>query len=206
MRVLIVEDDRELAESLARVLDESGMVAEIATNGREADFLGCTEKYDAAVLDLGLPELDGVSVLQHWREQGRRFPVLILTGRGRWSDKLSGFGAGADDYLTKPFMHEEVVLRLRALMRRAYGHGAQETEVEGAAVPLRARRRGIRAGGGSPGIRRAGSLDRGCAAQGRSIRGVGGDYSPAAWSSSPSWNWPAAPSPSPSSPGSRSAP
>jgi len=129
MRVLIVEDDRELAESLARVLDESGMVAEIATNGREADFLGCTEKYDAAVLDLGLPELDGVSVLQHWREQGRRFPVLILTGRGRWSDKLSGFGAGADDYLTKPFMHEEVVLRLRALMRRAYGHAEPVLQV-----------------------------------------------------------------------------
>lgn len=129
MRVLIVEDDRELAESLARVLDESGMVAEIATNGREADFLGCTEKYDAAVLDLGLPELDGVSVLQHWREQGRRFPVLILTGRGRWSDKLSGFGAGADDYLTKPFMHEEVVLRLRALMRRAYGHAESVLQV-----------------------------------------------------------------------------
>ena len=127
MRVLIVEDDRELAESLARVLDESGMVAEIATNGREADFLGCTEKYDAAVLDLGLPELDGVSVLQHWREQGRRFPVLILTGRGRWSDKLSGFGA--DDYLTKPFMHEEVVLRLRALMRRAYGHAEPVLQV-----------------------------------------------------------------------------
>ncbi len=129
MRVLIVEDDRELAESLARVLDESGMVAEIATNGRDADFLGCTEKYDAAVLDLGLPELDGVSVLQHWREQGRHFPVLILTGRGRWSDKLSGFGAGADDYLTKPFMHEEVVLRLRALVRRAYGHAEPVLQV-----------------------------------------------------------------------------
>ncbi|RKW45612.1 MAG: DNA-binding response regulator, partial [Lautropia sp.] len=75
------------------------------------------------------PELDGVSVLQHWREQGRRFPVLILTGRGRWSDKLSGFGAGADDYLTKPFMHEEVVLRLRALMRRAYGHAEPVLQV-----------------------------------------------------------------------------
>ena len=102
MRVLIVEDDRELAESLVSVLEESGMVAEIAGNGREADFLGYTENYDAAVLDLGLPELDGISVLQHWREQGRTFPVLILTGRGRWSDKLAGFGAGADDYLTKP--------------------------------------------------------------------------------------------------------
>lgn len=131
MRVLIVEDDRELAESLVSVLEESGMVAEIAGNGREADFLGCTENYDAAVLDLGLPELDGISVLQHWREQGRTFPVLILTGRGRWSDKLAGFGAGADDYLTKPFMHEEVVLRLRALMRRAYGHADPVLQVGG---------------------------------------------------------------------------
>ena len=122
MRVLIVEDDRELAQSLKVALEESGMVAELATDGQEASFLGSTERYDAAVLDLGLPELDGISVLKQWREQGCNFPVLILTGRGRWSDKLAGFGAGADDYLTKPFMHEEVVVRLRALVRRAYGH------------------------------------------------------------------------------------
>jgi len=118
MRVLIVEDDRELAQSLKVALEESGMVAELATDGQEASFLGSTERYDAAVLDLGLPELDGISVLKQWREQGCNFPVLILTGRGRWSDKLAGFGAGADDYLTKPFMHEEVVVRLRALVRR----------------------------------------------------------------------------------------
>ncbi|MDO4681600.1 MAG: response regulator transcription factor [Lautropia sp.] len=122
MRVLIVEDDRELASSLAAVLDEAGMVAEVATDGNEASFLGCTEVYDAAVLDLGLPGLDGISVLTQWRQQGNNFPVLILTGRGRWSDKLAGFGAGADDYLTKPFLHEEVVLRLRALLRRSHGH------------------------------------------------------------------------------------
>lgn len=122
MRVLIVEDDRELAQSLKVALEESGMVAELAMDGQEASFLGSTERYDAAVLDLGLPELDGISVLKQWREQGGNFPVLILTGRGRWSDKLAGFGAGADDYLTKPFMHEEVVVRLRALVRRAYGH------------------------------------------------------------------------------------
>lgn len=122
MRVLIVEDDRELADSLAAVIDDAGMVAEIATDGNEAAFLGSTEHYDAAVLDLGLPGLDGVSVLTHWRQQGASFPVLILTGRGRWSDKLAGFGAGADDYLTKPFLQDEVVIRLRALLRRAHGH------------------------------------------------------------------------------------
>lgn len=121
MRVLIVEDDRELAGHLAAALAEAGMLAEVVADGQEAAFLGCTEAYDAAVLDLGLPGQDGVSVLRHWREQGRQLPVLILTGRGRWSDKLAGFGAGADDYLTKPFLHEEVVVRLRALVRRSAG-------------------------------------------------------------------------------------
>lgn len=122
MRVLIVEDDVELAASLAVVLKEAGMVVETASDGAEASFLGSTERYDAAVLDLGLPGMDGISVLKQWREQGHNFPVLVLTGRSRWSDKLAGFGAGADDYLTKPCMHEEVVLRLRALVRRAHGH------------------------------------------------------------------------------------
>ena len=122
MRVLIVEDDRELAQSLASHLRESGMIVELAHEDNDAAFLGCTEDYDAAVLDLGLPGMDGVSLLTHWREEGRRFPVLILTGRSRWSDKLAGFSAGADDFLTKPFLFEEVVLRLRALLRRAHGH------------------------------------------------------------------------------------
>ena len=112
MRILIVEDDRELAQSLANVLQEAGMIAETAHDGNEAAFLGSTETYDAAVLDLGLPGMDGISLLT----------VLILTGRSRWSDKLAGFNAGADDYLTKPFLHEEVVLRLRALLRRSRGH------------------------------------------------------------------------------------
>ncbi len=122
MRVLIVEDDVALAERLAMLLDQAGLVAETVRDGGEAAYLGCTEDYDAAVLDLGLPQLDGISVLRHWREAGRSFPVLILTGRGRWSDKLAGFNAGADDYLTKPFQHEEVVLRIKALLRRAGGH------------------------------------------------------------------------------------
>lgn len=122
MRILVVEDDRELAERLRRILEEAGLLPEIVHDGDRAAFLGCTEDYDAAVLDLGLPGQDGISVLRHWRENNRRLPVLILTARGRWSDKLAGFGAGADDYLTKPFLLEEVVLRLRAMLRRTQGH------------------------------------------------------------------------------------
>jgi two-component system, OmpR family, response regulator len=120
MRVLIVEDDRALAGSLAAALSEAGMVVDVCGDGHAAAEQGCVEAYDAAVLDLGLPGQDGISVLGHWRQQGQRFPVLILTARGRWSDKLAGFNAGADDYLTKPFMQEEVVLRLRVLHRRAH--------------------------------------------------------------------------------------
>lgn len=122
MRVLIVEDDRELASRLADALTRAGMVPDLAHTGDEANFLGCTETYDAAVLDLGLPRQDGLSVLRAWREQGVTMPVLILSGRTRWNDKLAGFGAGADDYLTKPFLQEEVVVRLQALVRRASGH------------------------------------------------------------------------------------
>lgn len=122
MRVLIVEDDAELAQRIAQVIEQAGLLPETCGDGVQAEFLGATESYDAAVVDLGLPGRDGVSLIRHWREQGRDFPVLILTARNRWSDKLSGFGAGADDYLTKPFQLEEVVLRLRALMRRVRGH------------------------------------------------------------------------------------
>lgn len=122
MRVLLVEDDATLAGRLRDVLEQAGLLVEIAGDGTQAAFLGCTEDYDAAVLDLGLPGQDGISVLHHWREHGRDLPVLILTARGRWSDKLAGFGAGADDYLTKPLHLEEVVLRLRALVRRTRGH------------------------------------------------------------------------------------
>lgn len=121
MRVLVVEDDRELAAGLQSVLTEAGIVSDACHDGHEAEFQGCVENYDAAVLDLGLPGKDGLSVLRHWREQGRHFPVLVLTARGRWSDKLDAFQAGADDYLTKPFLHDEVAVRLRALHRRATG-------------------------------------------------------------------------------------
>ena len=129
MRILVVEDDAELARSIADSLTRAGMIAEITGDGEQAAFLGCTEEYDAAILDLGLPGQDGISVLRHWRENGRHLPVLILTARGRWSDKLAGFDAGADDYLTKPFLHEEVALRLRALHRRTLGHSMPHIEV-----------------------------------------------------------------------------
>lgn len=121
MRVLIVEDDQQLAQSLQTALGESGMIAETCADGRQAQALGCIERYDAAVLDLGLPQQDGVSVVRYWREHGQTFPVLVLTARSRWSDKLDAFQAGADDYLTKPFLHEEVATRLRVLHRRAMG-------------------------------------------------------------------------------------
>ncbi|MFT3721443.1 response regulator transcription factor [Pseudorhodoferax sp.] len=129
MRVLVAEDDQALAARLAEALAQAGLVADLARDGREAAFAGCTERYDAAVLDLGLPHQDGMGVLRHWREQGVAMPVLILTGRSRWSDKLAGFGAGADDYLTKPFLMDEAVVRLQALIRRARGHGTPVLQV-----------------------------------------------------------------------------
>lgn len=121
MKVLLVEDDRELAAGLGDVLAEAGILADVCHDGRQASEQGCVEVYDAAVLDLGLPGQDGLSVLRHWREQGQLFPVLVLTARGRWSDKLDAFQAGADDFLTKPFLPDEVCVRLRALHRRARG-------------------------------------------------------------------------------------
>jgi two-component system OmpR family response regulator len=102
----------------------AGYVVDLADNGEEGHFLGDTEPYDAVVLDLGLPDLDGIAVLERWRAAGRRMPVLILTARDRWSEKVAGFDAGADDYVTKPFYTEELLARLRALVRRAAGHAA----------------------------------------------------------------------------------
>ncbi len=124
MRILLVEDDHPLATELATALRSENFVVDIASNGEDAAHLGLTEAYDAAILDLGLPILDGVSVLTKWRASERSLPVLILTARDTWSDKVAGFKAGADDYLTKPFNAQEVVMRLRALVRRASGHAA----------------------------------------------------------------------------------
>lgn len=126
MRVLVVEDEHELAGKLARALGEAGLVVDVANDGRDADFLGRTEPYDAAILDLGLPRLDGLSVLRGWRDGGVGLPVLVLTARSRWSDKQAGFAAGADDYLVKPFELGEAVLRVQALIRRSRGHASPE--------------------------------------------------------------------------------
>jgi two-component system OmpR family response regulator len=124
LRILLVEDDATLAEAVARALRAENFVVDVAVNGEDGGHLGSTEHYDAAVLDLGLPIRDGVSVLRDWRAEGRTLPVLILTARDGWSEKVAGFKAGADDYLTKPFRIEEVVMRLRALVRRSAGHAA----------------------------------------------------------------------------------
>lgn len=126
MRLLVVEDDPDLLRQLARALGDAGYAVDTATNGEEGHFLGDTEPYDAVVLDLGLPGLDGVTVLERWRGAGRAMPVLILTARDRWRDKVDGFDAGADDYLAKPFYMEELLARLRALLRRAAGHASAE--------------------------------------------------------------------------------
>jgi two-component system OmpR family response regulator len=126
MRLLVVEDDPDLNRQIVSALQDAGYVADSATDGEEGHFLGDTEPYDAVVLDLGLPILDGVSVLEKWRRAGRKMPVLILTARDRWSDKVAGFDAGADDYVAKPFHMEEVLARLRALLRRSAGHATSE--------------------------------------------------------------------------------
>ncbi len=122
MRILLVEDDPDLTRQLKSALADAGYAVDHAPDGEEGQFLGETEPYDAVVLDLGLPKVDGVSVLERWRRQAMGAPVLILTARGAWSDKVAGFDAGADDYLTKPFHTEELLARLRALVRRAAGH------------------------------------------------------------------------------------
>lgn len=124
MRVLLVEDDTALADGIARALRAENFAVDVATNGEDGGHLGATELYDVAILDLGLPKRDGLSVLRDWRAAARDLPVLILTARDGWSEKVEGFKAGADDYLTKPFRIEEVVMRLRALVRRAAGHAS----------------------------------------------------------------------------------
>ncbi|KQU53133.1 two-component system response regulator [Sphingomonas sp. Leaf339] len=124
MRILLVEDDADLGPAIARALRAENFAVDLATDGIDGAHLGETELFDAAVLDLGLPGKDGVTVLGEWRRAGRTMPVLILTAREAWSDKVAGFKAGADDYMVKPFRVEELVMRLRALVRRAAGHAA----------------------------------------------------------------------------------
>jgi two-component system, OmpR family, response regulator len=122
MRVLLVEDDRLLAREIAQALRQENFAVDIAVNGEDGQHLGETERYDVAVLDLGLPKVPGSAVLRAWRKKGRHLPVLILTARDGWTDKVDGFKAGADDYLTKPVRIEELVMRLRALVRRSAGY------------------------------------------------------------------------------------
>jgi two-component system OmpR family response regulator len=126
VRVLVVEDEVILAEQLSRVLSEAGYAVDTAADGEKAEFLGRTEGYDAVVLDLGLPKMDGLTVLRHWREAGLAMPVLVLTARGSWHEKVQGIDDGADDYVAKPFQIEEVLARLRALIRRASGQVTPE--------------------------------------------------------------------------------
>jgi two-component system OmpR family response regulator len=126
MRLLVVEDDQDLNRQIVRALEEAGYAVDRAFDGEEGHFLGDTEPYDAVVLDVGLPKIDGITVLERWRRAGRVMPVLILTARDRWSDKVQGFDSGADDYVAKPFHMEEVLARLRALIRRTTGHATNE--------------------------------------------------------------------------------
>jgi two-component system OmpR family response regulator len=129
MRILVVEDDPDINRQLVTALKDQGYVVDAAKDGEEGHYLGDTEPYDAVVLDLGLPVIDGVSVLEKWRRAGRKMPVLILTARDRWSDKVAGFDAGADDYVAKPFHMEELLARVRALLRRSAGHATSELSV-----------------------------------------------------------------------------
>jgi two-component system OmpR family response regulator len=128
MRVLVVEDEPDLRNQISRALSEAGYSVDKAPDGEEGEFLGDTEPYDAIVLDLGLPKVDGITVLNHWRQAGRDMPVLILTARDAWNEKVGGFDAGADDYLTKPFHMEELLARVRALIRRSAGHASPNLE------------------------------------------------------------------------------
>ena len=140
MRILVVEDDTTLNRQIKDALTEGGYAVDVAFDGEEGHYLGDTEPYDAVVLDIGLPIKDGISVLEEWRRAGRTMPVLILTARDRWSDKVQGIDAGADDYVAKPFHVEEVLARVRALVRRAAGHAANEIECGSVRLDMKAGR------------------------------------------------------------------
>lgn len=124
MRILLVEDDELVARQVAETLRGAGYIVETASDGEDAQFQGETEDFDMVVLDLGLPGVDGLTILQRWRDSGRTMPVLVLTARDTWRDKVTGLRAGADDYLAKPFEPEELLARVEALIRRATGHAS----------------------------------------------------------------------------------
>jgi two-component system, OmpR family, response regulator len=128
MRILVVEDDSRIARDVVATLQATGYLVETVDNGEEAWFRGDTEDYDLVVLDLGLPKMDGLAVLKRWRSAGRTMPILVLTARGSWAERVEGIDAGADDYLPKPFQTEELLARVRALIRRSVGLGAAVLE------------------------------------------------------------------------------
>jgi DNA-binding response OmpR family regulator len=144
MRVLLVEDDKRIATNVTRVLEADGYVVETVSDGEEAWFRGDTEDYGAIILDLGLPKMDGLSVLKRWRSNGRRMPVLILSARGSWAERVDGIDAGADDYLPKPFRMEELLARLRSIVRRAAGHAAPTLNVGDVTLDERQKRVSVR--------------------------------------------------------------
>jgi two-component system OmpR family response regulator len=138
VRVLVVEDEALLSQQLAAALGQAGYAVDCAADGERADFLGQTERYDAVLLDLGLPKIDGLTLLRRWREAGLVVPVLVLTARGSWHEKVQGIDGGADDYVSKPFRMEEVLARLRALIRRASGQVTPELRCGAVALDPRA--------------------------------------------------------------------
>jgi DNA-binding response OmpR family regulator len=137
MRILVVEDDLRIARDIVTTLEAAGYVVETAGDGEDAWFRGDTEDYDLVVLDLGLPKMDGLAVLKRWRGAGRSMPVLVLTARGAWAERVEGIDAGADDYLPKPFQMAELLARTRALIRRAAGLGAAVIEAGPLALDTR---------------------------------------------------------------------
>lgn len=137
MRILVVEDEAPLAKHLTSSIAEAGYAVDYAADGEHADFLAQTEQYDAMVLDLGLPKIDGLTLLRKWRDAGIATPVLVLTARGSWHEKVQGIDGGADDYVSKPFRIEEVLARLRALIRRASGHLTPELRAGSVTLDVR---------------------------------------------------------------------
>src|SRR5688572_26060155 len=140
VRVLVVEDEALLARQLASALGDAGYAVDCAEDGERADVLGRTEHYDAVVLDLGLPKVDGLTLLRRWRDAGLSMPVLVLTARGSWHEKVQGIDSGADDYVSKPFRMEEILARLRALIRRASGQVTPQLRCGAVLLDVRAAR------------------------------------------------------------------
>jgi two-component system OmpR family response regulator len=138
VRILVVEDEARISGQLAAALGQAGYAVDCAADGARGDFLAQTERYDAIVLDLGLPKIDGLTILRRWRDAGLTMPVLVLTARGSWHEKVHGIDGGADDYVAKPFRMEEVLARLRALIRRASGQIAAELRCGPVALDPRA--------------------------------------------------------------------